>query len=537
MRSQTSIEMNSEKNPERSSERTPEKSSESSSEKNSEKHCGKNSEKYCEKSSDKVFAKDSEKHSDKNTEKIASSFRDPAGFVFHNQGKIYRQINNAGKDCYDLLLSSDLYDVLTKSGQLISHEEASVAALDSALAYKIIRPEPVPFISYPWEWSFSQLKDAALATLQIQKIAIKHGMSLKDCSAFNIQFIASKPVFIDTLSFEPYQEGMPWVAYRQFCQHFLAPLALMSKCDIRLQQLWRANIDGIPLDMASRLLPLRTWLNFSLLTHLHLHAGSQSYFADKAPASPSSPATSKVSRNALLGIIDSLESGIRSQNYYPRGTEWGDYYANTNYTDASAEHKKTLVEEYFNKIGSQHLVWDLGANTGVFSQIAARHSDVVVAFDIDPAAVEKNYLQSRDQQASNILPLLLDITNPSPPIGWENAERMSLLQRGPADTVMALALIHHLAISNNLPLSHIASFFAKICRYLIIEFVPKSDSQVQKLLASRPDIFPDYCEAGFELAFTKFFDLVGSEKILESQRRLYIFQNKGTGLWRRSRRP
>jgi ribosomal protein L11 methylase PrmA len=521
--------MNSEKNPERSSERTPEKSSESSSEKNSEK--------YCEKSSDNSSVKGSERYSDKNAEKIASSFRDPAGFVFHNQGTIYRQINNAGKDCYDLLLSSGLYDVLKKSGLLISHEEASVDALDSALAYKIIRPEPVPFISYPWEWSFSQLKDAALATLQVQKIAIKHGMSLKDCSAFNIQFIASKPVFIDTLSFEPYQEGMPWVAYRQFCQHFLAPLALMSKCDIRLQQLWRANIDGIPLDMASRLLPLRTWLNFSLLTHLHLHAGSQSYFADKAPASSSSPATSKVSRNALLGIIDSLESGIRSQNYYPRGTEWGDYYANTNYTDASAEHKKTLVEEYFNKIGSQHLVWDLGANTGVFSQIAARHSDVVVAFDIDPAAVEKNYLQSRDQQASNILPLLLDITNPSPPIGWENAERMSLLQRGPADTVMALALIHHLAISNNLPLSHIASFFGKICRYLIIEFVLKSDSQVQKLLASRPDIFPDYCEAGFELAFTKFFDLVGSEKILESQRRLYIFQNKGTGLWRRSRRP
>lgn len=460
-------------------------------------------------------------------EKIASSFRDPAGFVFLSQGKIYRQINNAGKDCYDLLLSSGLYDALAKSGLLIRHEETSIAALEPDLAYKIIKPVSVPFISYPWEWSFSQLKDAALATLQIQKIAINQGMSLKDCSAFNIQFIASRPVFIDTLSFELYQEGAPWVAYRQFCQHFLAPLALMSKCDIRLQQLWRANIDGIPLDMASRLLPLRTWLNFSLLTHLHLHAGSQSYFADKSPASPSSRSKGNVSRNALLGIIDSLESGISSQIYYPRGTEWGDYYANTNYTDASAEHKKALVEEYFNKIGSQHLVWDLGANTGLFSQIAARHSDVVLAFDIDPAAVEKNYLQLRDQQACNILPLLLDITNPSPAIGWENAERMSLLQRGQADTVVALALIHHLAISNNLPLPQIASFFAKICRYLIIEFVPKSDSQVQKLLSSRPDIFPDYSDVYFEAGFSRYFNLISSNKIADSHRSLYLFECRG----------
>lgn len=455
-------------------------------------------------------------------DRVASSFRDPAGFVFRSNGQIFRQINQAGKESYDCLMTSGLYKSLVESGLLVRHEESAESTPESKHAYKIIKPEIVSFISYPWEWSFSQLKDAALATLQIQKKAIGLGISLKDCSAFNIQFINSRPVFIDTLSFEPYREGEPWVAYRQFCQHFLAPLAIMSWCDIRLQQLWRANIDGIPLDLASRLLPLRSWLSFSLLTHLHLHASSQSYFAESMPAEYSA---GKVSKNALLGIIDSLESGILAQRYVPGGTEWGDYYAATNYSDTSSANKKRIVEEFFTRIGSQRMVWDLGANTGIYSQSAASCSDLVVAFDIDPAAVEKNYLFCREKKSSRVLPLLLDITNPSPSVGWGNEERMSLLRRGPANTVMALALIHHLAISNNLPLPQIAAFLAGICQNLIIEFIPKADTQVKKLLASRPDIFPDYEESFFEKAFARHFKLQASEKIADSCRRLYLFEN------------
>lgn len=458
-----------------------------------------------------------------NLERLGASFRDPAGFIFEHEGQIYRQINKAGRECYDQLLRSGLFEALASADLLIRHDETSFVSPQPEIAYKIIKPALVPFISYPWEWSFSQLKDAALATLQIQRKAMQHGMSLKDCSAFNIQFVDAKPVFIDTLSFAPYREGEPWVAYRQFCQHFLAPLALMSRCDIRLQQLWRANIDGIPLDLASRLLPMRSWLNFSLLTHLHLHARSQRYYADKPAGNRYS---AKVSRNALFGIIDSLESGVHSQKYLASGTEWGDYYANTNYSDASAEHKKQLLDQFFSQIGEQREVWDLGANTGFYSRIASRHCERVVSFDIDPVAVEKNYLECRVQQNSNILPLLLDLTNPSPAVGWENLERKSLLQRGPADTVMALALIHHLAISNNLPLPHIAAFLAKICKYLIIEFVPKSDSQVQKLLSSRPDIFDEYHEKAFEIVFSKYFTPVSRETILNTTRTLFLYKTR-----------
>ncbi len=197
-----------------------------------------------------------------NDEPVAASFRDPSGFLFSRNGALYRQINRVYADDYDHLISSGLYDQLVKSGLLIPHREVSEKPVYPELAVKVIQPELVPFISYPYEWSFSQLKDAALATLAIQKRSIKAGMSLKDASAYNIQFINGKPTLIDTLSFEIYKEGKPWDAYRQFCQHFLAPLALMARVDVRLGQLLRVFIDGIPLDLASRLLPASTRAKF-----------------------------------------------------------------------------------------------------------------------------------------------------------------------------------------------------------------------------------------------------------------------------------
>src|SRR5215216_6396727 len=210
---------------------------------------------------------------------LAASFRDPSGFLFARDGVLYRQVNRKYEQEYTRLMESGLYDKLVKAGLLVSHVEVDHAPAEAALAYKIIQPERVPFISYPYEWSFGQLKDAALATLSIQRRALKVGMSLKDASAYNIQFVRGKATLIDTLSFEIYKEGQPWVAYRQFCQHFLAPLALMATRDIRLNQLLRVYIDGIPLDLASELLPGKTRLNFGLLTHVHLHASAQKRYS------------------------------------------------------------------------------------------------------------------------------------------------------------------------------------------------------------------------------------------------------------------
>jgi hypothetical protein len=455
-----------------------------------------------------------------NSGQLAASFRDPSGFLFSRDGVLYRQINRKYEQEYVRLMESGLYEKLVKAGLLIPHIEVDQLPEVGEAGFKVIQPERVPFISYPYEWSFGQLKDAALATLAIQRRALKAGMSLKDASAYNIQFVRGKATLIDTLSFEMYKEGQPWVAYRQFCQHFLAPLALMALKDVRLNQLLRVYIDGIPLDLASQLLPWGTRFNFGLLTNIHLHAGAQKRYAGEEVKSR---AGATFSRQAMTGLIDNLGATVRKLDWKPGGTEWGNYYDITNYSDKAFEHKKQLVEEWVKQL-KPALAWDLGANNGVFSRIASSHGSFVVSFDIDPAAVEQNYRQAKDEKAENLVPLLLDLTNPSPSLGWANRERDSFGLRGPADMVLALAVVHHLAISNNVPLPKLADFFAETGEWLVIEFVPKSDSQVQKLLASREDIFPDYTRDGFEESFKKRFKLHSAVDVRESQRVLYLMQ-------------
>jgi len=455
--------------------------------------------------------------------KILSSFRDPSGFLFLQDGLIHRQVNAVYKKSYDQLINSGLYETLVDAELLIPHDEVDVECAIFDKVYKIIRPELIPFISYPYEWCFSQLKSAALTTLKIQKTSLDFGMSLKDCSTYNIQFRKGKPIFIDTLSFEKYRQGQPWVAYRQFCQHFLAPLALMSYKDIRLNQLFRVYIDGVPLDLTSSLLPFRSRFRFSLLSHIRLHAKSQKHFADK----PIDMTRHKMSRMGFLGLIDNLKSTIKKLKWTPRDTEWADYYQDTNYSWGALHHKKQIVAEFLDKINPKS-VWDLGANVGMFSRIASDRGIQTISFDIDPAAVEKNYLECVRKGEANILPLLLDLTNPSPGIGWQNQERMSFIERGPADTIFALALIHHLAISNNLPFDKIASFLSKICNSLIIEFVPKTDSQVQRLLSTREDIFPNYTQQVFEKEFREYFKIQSSVKIRDCKRTLYLMEMRKT---------
>ena len=449
----------------------------------------------------------------------SSSFRDPSGFLFFENEVLYRQINQEYKNEYEHLMDSGLYKRLVDSKLLIPHTEADMISPNKEKLYKIIKPEPIPFISYPYEWCFSQLKNAAITTLEIQKIALDYNMTLKDASSYNIQFRQGKPILIDTLSFEKYQEGQTWKPYKQFCQHFLAPLALMSQKDIRLNQLFRIYIDGIPLDLADKLLPSKKLYMFSLLSHIHLHAKSQKHYENKDIKIK----TRKMPRNSFVGIIESLHSGIKKLKWTPEKTEWGDYYNDTNYSQGSFEEKKQTVSKFLDKTKAK-LVWDLGANTGIFSRLASKKDIETISFDIDPAAVEKNYLTCIQEADTKLLPLLLDLTNPSSSIGWNSVERNSFVERGPADVVIALALIHHLTISNNIPLFNLAEFFHGICNYLIIEFIPKTDSQVKRLLLTREDIFVDYNQQNFENEFKKFFSIYESKKLNNSERTLYLFE-------------
>ncbi|MCS3903565.1 ribosomal protein L11 methylase PrmA [Methylohalomonas lacus] len=434
-------------------------------------------------------------------------------------------MNNSYRDNYDYLMGSGLYQDLVSRGWLVSHEEVAGVTADSSKAYRILRPEQIEFISYPYEWSFSQLKDAALLTLDMQLRALSYDMTLTDASAYNVQFHEGRPVMIDTLSFHKYTEGSAWAGYRQFCQHFLAPLALMAGVDVRLNQLLRVHIDGIPLDLVSRLLPRRTWFKPGLAIHVHIHAKTQNAQAATDHTKRGSSRFQHVSQDGLISILQGLRKTVAKLDWQPAGTEWADYYQATNYTDEAFEFKRMLVGEYLQQVRPQD-VWDLGANTGEFSQVAASLGIPTLAFDIDPAAVETNYRRVRERGESNLLPLLLDLSNPSPGLGWNERERASFTQRGPADCVLALALIHHLSISNNVPFDRVAEFFADVCGHLVIEFVPKRDSQVQRLLRTREDIFGEYDQEHFEEAFRQYFDIRRAEPIRGSERVLYLMEKR-----------
>jgi len=298
----------------------------------------------------------------------------------------------------------------------------------------------------------------------------------------------------------------------------------MALVDIRLSEMLREHLDGIPLDLASSMLPRRSWLRAGLAIHLHTHAKAEQRHDAKGFHASASSREVKVSALGLRGILDSLASTVRSLHVRPKRSEWSDYYKDNTYSDDSAMHKAEVVGEFIRSVQPKSL-WDLGANTGRFSEIALEHAKTVVAMEQDPWCVEAAYRKWKEEERA-ILPMKIDLANPSPALGWAHRERQSVVERGPADAVLALALIHHLCISSNVPLPDAASFFASIARHLIIEFVPKEDEMVQFLLRSREDIFMSYTKEGFEAAFTTYFEIVENVTAPDSERVLYLMKAK-----------
>lgn len=446
--------------------------------------------------------------------RLPSSFRDPAGFIFTEDGLFYRQITECGSTAFRQLIDSGLQETLCKDNLTLPFELISE---DSE--WVVLLPKQLSFISYPYEWCFSQLKDAALTTLAIQERALSVGLSLKDASAYNIQFDEGKPKLIDTSSFEIYSEGRPWIAYRQFCTHFLAPLLLMSKVSPDFGRTQAAFIDGIPLPLAVASVPRRTWLNPWLNLHLKQHAKAV------ADSPEHSPAQSRVMpKSAVLGLLKTLTSAVNGLKFNPKKSSWGDYSSSTSYTDAGSKDKARVVQVFLEALpNSPDQVWDIGANAGEFSRLFSDRGINTVAWDGDMNAVERNYSSVRQKEETRMLPLMQDITNPSPSLGWANEERDSLTARGPADLAVSLAFIHHMVIGNSVPMAKVADFFAQIGRYLIIEFVQPEDQRVKQLQASR-DICHPYSEQVFVTEFSKKFDIVKREQIAKSDRTLFLLK-------------
>ena len=455
------------------------------------------------------------------------SFRDPSGFLFWRDGEIYRLVDDCYAPQFEAATTSGLFDKAIAAGLMLPFATLDADAIEHGGADRgaiaILKPKQLRAISYPYEWSFTQLQDAALATLDLHLLAIEHGMILKDASAYNIQFDEGRPSHIDHLSFDSLSDHTAWPAYGQFCRHFLAPLLLMSYVGLSLGRLLQIHIDGVPLDLASAMLPARTKFNPAIQMHLHLHARMAQKYSDakgagKAAAKPLSQSASRAIATSLRGLIARLQPNDQS-------TEWGDYYAATNYSDTSFDAKKRLVRDFVQRADPK-ILWDIGGNNGEFSHAIDDLADHILCMDIDPRAVDQNYRRCRHEGVTNILPIVADLTNPAPGVGFANRERPALFERGRPDAIMALALIHHLAITNNLPLTHIAEFLGDHTNTLIVEFVPKSDSQVKRLLASRKDIFPDYTEGGFKSAFSQVFRFDAAAPIPESDRTLFLMTRR-----------
>jgi hypothetical protein len=451
----------------------------------------------------------------------AASFRDPSGRVFMSDGRLLRQVNRSYSATYDQLMQGGLFRTLLEQSLVVSHTEVDEPLGAQEARYRILEPELIPFVSYPFEWCFSQLKQAALVTLRIQRLAIAHNMTLKDASAYNIQFKGTRAVLIDTLSFDAWQEGSPWVAYRQFCQHFLAPLALMSYTDVRLGQVSRLFIDGVPLDLASRLLPWRTRLRPALLMHLHLHARAQLRHGMKTTHRRAATFT----RAAMMGLIDSLESAVEGLTDNGADGPWADYYDKTNYSPSAMAEKQRIVGQFIERVRPR-VVWDLGANTGLFSQIASARGAYTIALDGDATAVERHFRDCRSRHDDSVLPLVMDLANPSGGIGWCHQERMSLTDRGPADLVLALGLVHHLRITNQVPFSMIADSFARFAGVVVVEFPSPEDSQVRGMLARLPAHAAGYTVEAFESGFAERFTVDTVHPVADSERRLYLMRKK-----------
>ena len=452
---------------------------------------------------------------------LASSFRDPSGFVFQKDGIIYRQVNKIFKQDYDHFIHSGCYDHFVKNEWLISHEEIMENLSGHDNWYRTLSPQKIPFISYPYEWCFDMLKDAALLTLQLAKEGIPFGIILKDTTPFNVQWLNGKIVFIDTLSFERYDPSESWIAYRQFCENFLSPLLLMHYTQQPLQSLLLPYPEGIPLSITRSLLPWRSKLSFHTYLHVHLLVRLASKNMGKVLDQQNS-----FSHKKLLRLIDSLQSLIQSLHWKGRPTTWSNYYDEANQRSDYVEQKRKTIGEWIAEIPRLQTGIDLGANEGEFSYLLAERSIQTISADVDRSAINQLYQKLKKENKKNILPLVIDLANPSPALGLNNQERVSFIERTNVDLGLALALIHHFAIGKNMPFEKIAELFKKITDYLIVEFIPKQDKKAQFMLKQKKDIYSGYTEENFVQAFEKYFFIQRKQEISGSGRILYQMKRK-----------
>lgn len=453
-----------------------------------------------------------------------ASFRDPSGRVYVQNGRVFRTVNETAVADFEFARANEALRRLVETGDVIESLEVAANDFDApkANAARVVEHPRLPFISYPYEWSFSLLKAAALHHLDLQIALLQGGVALSDATAYNIQFVGVRPIFIDPLSFTTYREGDYWNAHRQFCEQFLNPLLMHALLGVPHNDWFRGSLEGIPTPMLARLIPPQKKFSWNVYSQVVLPAQLQSRDGslERASATTARP----LPKSAYLGMLAGLRDWISKLR--PRGaskTVWADYATNHSYDDREHEAKHRFVGAFASK-ARPRLLWDLGCNTGEYSELSlASGAKSVVGFDFDQGALEGAYARAADRKLE-FLPLFQDASNPSPGQGWSGEERASLMRRnGDAEALVALAVIHHIAIGRNVPLDRVVDFLTSLAPKGVIEFVPKEDPMVKRLLALRQDIFPDYALDGFRALLARKARIEAEETITESGRVLFAF--------------
>jgi len=454
-----------------------------------------------------------------------ASFRDPASRVLEHDGRILRVITGelAAED-YAWIRDRGLLDAAIRSGRLIATREIhpSDIGLDIGDVRCVLEHDRVPFVSYPYEWPFSALQAAALLHLDLQLDLLRDDVTLVDASAYNVQFRGTRPVFIDVPSLRRYEAGAIWTGHRQFCEQFLNPLLLQSRCDVPFNRWYRGAMEGVPGAELAAVLPWQDKLSWRVLMHVVAPARLQ-----RAATSGQVDAAGAVRRRPLAKVaFEQILKGLRTwiARLTPRrvvGNGWIDYARTHTYAESEAAEKRRIVADFAASCRPR-LLLDLGCNIGEYAAVALEAgAGGVIGLEADPATADIAFRRAAD---ASFLPLVMDAADPSPARGWRSAERQSFAQRAAFDGVMALAFAHHLAIGRNVPLDQLVDWITGLAPRGLIEFIAKDDPTVRRMLALRDDIFPDYSLERFTGLLARRARIVKQQTISAAGRVLFWYE-------------
>ena len=456
------------------------------------------------------------------------SFRDPDTKVFYHHGDVYRGLTARALADWKQLVGTDFFSRFGRDGLIVSTDLVtdpnSLPALDARWV-AVLKHKAVPFISYPYEWSFGMLRDAALSQLDLTLAALNEEMILKDATPYNTQWIGARPTFIDIGSFTNYQVGDPWVGYTQFCNQFLYPLFLQAHKNVPFQPWLRGSLEGLDAGTYLSLLSPRDYLRRGVLAHVYLQAKARSRFENTSRNIKRDLRGAGFGAALIKNNIQDLRKTVKRLVWRPERSTWSEYVGEHNYEDVDVQRKSNFVLRLLES-RRWSLVWDIGCNVGTFSRMAAAHADYVLALDSDHVVIEHLYDALKQEGRTNILPLLADVAEPSPGLGWRGTERRPLCQRGTPDLIFCLALMHHLVIGRHIPISELVEWLAGLGGDLVIEFVDRKDSQVERLFRNRDEQAVEYSAAALEGALAEHFGAVTRETLISGNRTLYYARRR-----------